>query len=42
MVCQTEEAKLQAFENTLTGNPNVGSASMSVHRNKLREELSRR
>jgi hypothetical protein len=42
MVCQTEEAKLQAFENTLTGNPNVGSAAMSVHRNKLKEELSRR
>ena len=41
MVCQTEEAKLQAFENTLTGNPNVGSAAMSVHRNKLKEELSR-
>ena len=40
MVCQTEEAK--SFENTLTGNPNVGSAAMSVHRNKLKEELSRR
>jgi hypothetical protein len=42
MVCQTEEAKLQAFENTLSGNPNVSSAAMSVHRNKLKEELSRR
>ena len=41
MVCQTEETKLQAFETTLTGNPNVGSAAMSVHRNKLKEELSR-
>jgi hypothetical protein len=42
MVCQSEEAKLQAVENTLTGNPNGGSAAMSVHRNKLKEELSRR
>ena len=42
MVCQSEEAKLQAFENTLSGNPNVSSAAMSVHRNRLREELSRR
>jgi hypothetical protein len=41
MVSQTEETKLQAFETTLTGNPNVGSAAMSVHRNKLKEELSR-
>ena len=42
MVCQTEEAKLQAFENTLSRNANVSSAPMSVHRNKLKEELSRR
>jgi thiamine biosynthesis lipoprotein ApbE len=41
MVCQSEEAKLQAFENTLSGNPNVSSAAMSVHRNRLREEFSR-
>jgi hypothetical protein len=41
MVCQTEESKLLAFENTLSGNPNVNVA-MSAHRNKLKEELSRR
>ena len=39
MVCQTEETKLQAFENTLSGNANVGNAA---HRNTLREELLRR
>src|SRR3954452_15474557 len=39
MVCQTEETKLQAFENTLSGNANVGNAA---HRNMLREELLRR
>ena len=41
MVCQTEEAKLLAFENTLSGNPNV-NAAVSGHHNKLKEELSRR
>jgi hypothetical protein len=39
MVCRTEEAKLQAFENTLSENPNVSNAA---HRNTLREELFRR
>jgi hypothetical protein len=37
MVCQTEESKLQAFENL-----NVSSAAISTHRNTLREELLRR
>ena len=39
MVCQPEEAKLRAFENTLSENPN---AAMSAHRNTLKEELLRR
>jgi hypothetical protein len=30
MVCQTEESKLQAFENTLSGNPNVSNAAISA------------
>jgi hypothetical protein len=42
MVCQTEESKLQAFENTLSGNPNVSNAAISTHRNALKEELLRR
>jgi len=42
MVCQTEESKLQAFENTLSGNPNVSNAAISAHRNALKEELLRR
>ena len=39
MVCHTEEAKLLAFENTISGNPNV---ALSAHRNALKEELLRR
>jgi len=39
MVCRTEESKLQAFENTLSENPNVSNAA---HRKKLKEELLRR
>jgi hypothetical protein len=35
MVCQTEEAKLQAFEN-------ARNTTISAHRNALREELLRR
>jgi hypothetical protein len=42
MVCQTEESKLKAFENTLSENPNVSNATMAAHRNTLKEELSRR
>jgi hypothetical protein len=34
-VCQTEESKLQTFENSL-------NAATSAHRNKLKEELLRR
>src|SRR5215510_2035666 len=30
MVCRTEESKLQAFENTLSENPNISNAA---HRN---------
>jgi hypothetical protein len=41
-VCRTEEAKLQAFENTPSENPNVSNAAMAAHRNTLREELLRR
>jgi hypothetical protein len=42
LVCKTEESKLHAFENTLSGNPNVSNAAMSSHRNALKEELLRR
>jgi hypothetical protein len=42
MVCQTEESKLRAFEDTLSENPNVSNAAMSAHRNTLKEELLRR
>src|SRR5262245_40355551 len=42
MVCRTEEEKLQAFEESLSGNPNVGAAAMAAHRNRLKEELLRR
>jgi hypothetical protein len=42
MVCQTEESKLQAFENSLSGNPNVSNAAISAYRNTLKEELLRR
>ena len=42
MVCQTEESKLQAFENTLSESPNVSNAAISAHRNTLKEELVRR
>jgi hypothetical protein len=37
VVCQTEESKLQAFENL-----NVSNAAISTHRNTLKEELLRR
>jgi hypothetical protein len=42
MVCRTEEAKLQAFANGLSENPNVSNATMAAHRNTLKEELLRR
>jgi hypothetical protein len=42
MVCRTEESKLQAFEQSLSGNPNVSAAAMAAHRNTLKEELLRR
>jgi hypothetical protein len=41
-VCRTEEEKLQAFEESLSGNPNVGAAAMAAHRNTLKEELLQR
>jgi hypothetical protein len=41
-VCQTEESKLQALENTLSENPNVSNAATAAHRNALKEELLRR
>ena len=39
MVCRTEESKLQAFEESLSGNSAV---AMAAHRNRLKEELLRR
>jgi Trk-type K+ transport system membrane component len=42
MVCRTEESKLQAFEESLSGNPNVSAVAMAAHRNNLKEELLRR
>jgi hypothetical protein len=41
-VCRTEEEKLQAFEESRSGNPNVGAAAMAAHRNTLKEELLHR
>jgi hypothetical protein len=41
MVCHPEQAKLQAFENTLSQNPNVSNAAISAHRSTLKEELLR-
>jgi hypothetical protein len=38
-VCRTEESKLQAFEESLSGNSAV---AMAAHRNRLKEELLRR
>jgi hypothetical protein len=38
LVCRTEEAKLQAFEESLSAN----SAVAMAHRNRLKEELLRR
>jgi len=38
-VCQTEESKLETFENTLS---EVSNAAISAHRNTLKEELLRR
>jgi hypothetical protein len=35
-------AKLQAFENTLSENPNVTNAAIAAHRNELKEKLLRR
>jgi hypothetical protein len=40
MVCQTEESKHQAFQNTQ--DRNVSNAPISAHRNTLKEELLRR
>ena len=39
-VCQTEEGKLQTFENARSESQS-SSNSILAHRNKLREELSR-
>jgi hypothetical protein len=39
-VCQTEESKLQTFENVLS--ENVSNAAISAHRSTLKEELLRR
>jgi hypothetical protein len=41
MVCRTEESKLQAFEQSLSENPNVSNAAIAAHRNTLKEELLR-
>jgi hypothetical protein len=42
MVCRTEEAKIQAFEESISGSPNVSAGAMAAHRNRLKEELLRR
>jgi hypothetical protein len=42
MVCRAEESKLQAFEESVSGNPNVSAAAMATHRNRLKEGLLRR
>jgi hypothetical protein len=42
MVCRTEESKLQAFEESLSGNPNASTVAMAAHHNTLKEELLRR
>jgi hypothetical protein len=41
VVCQPEQAKLQAFENSLSENPNVSNARISAERNALKQELLR-
>jgi hypothetical protein len=41
MACRTEESKLQAFEQSLSENPNVSNAAIAAHRNTLKEELLR-
>ena len=41
-VCRTEEEKLQAFEESPSGNSNVGAATVAAHRDRLKEELLRR
>jgi hypothetical protein len=40
MVCRAEESKLQAFEKSLSENPNVSSAAIAGHRNTLKETLA--
>jgi hypothetical protein len=42
MVCRTEESKLQAFEETISGNPNASTLAVAAHRDRLKEELLRR
>jgi hypothetical protein len=42
MVCKPEEAKLQALEESRSENPKASNAAIAHHRNKLKEELSRR
>jgi hypothetical protein len=41
MVCKPEEAKIQAFEESRSENPNVSNAAIAAHRNRLKEELLR-
>src|SRR5262249_17366909 len=36
MVCRTEESKLQAFEESLSGTPNVSAVAMAPPRNTLK------
>jgi hypothetical protein len=42
MVCRTEESNLRAFEESLSGNPNISAVAMAAHQNRLKEELLRR
>jgi hypothetical protein len=41
-VCRSEEAKLQAFEESIPGTPTVSAGAMAAHRDRLKEELLRR
>jgi hypothetical protein len=41
-VCKIEDGKLQAFENAPAEIQNSSNSAILAHRNKLREELSRR
>jgi hypothetical protein len=41
MVCRTEESKLQAFEESLSGSPSASVVATAAHRNMLNEPPDR-